>query len=266
MLFDTHTHINIADFDADRDQVIQRAHEVGVTGFAIVGFDVDSITRAQKLAADNKDMVSIIGWHPVQASEYTPAIEQYLLQSLANDRVVALGETGLDYYWPDSPRDVQARVFRRQIAIARERHLPIVIHNREATADVYRILKEEKINDIGGIMHSFGEDVEWAEKFLDLGMHLSFSGVATFKKTAAVRAAAEFTPTDKILIETDAPYLAPVPKRGKRNEPAYVAYVNDCLAEVRGVPAEVFAAQTFNNACRLFQLEYTQTGALMRRG
>lgn len=266
MLFDTHTHINVEEFNADCDAVIQRARAAGVGGFGVVGFSLKSIERAQQLAQDNQDMVSIIGWHPVQAIEYNQSIENYLLQELEGDRVVALGETGLDYYWEESPHDVQEKVFRRQLAIARERNLPIVIHNREATADVYRILKDEQVHAFGGIMHSFGEDLEWAKKFLDLGMHISFSGVATFKKTTAVREAARYIPDDKILIETDAPYLAPMPNRGKRNEPAFVTYVNERLAEERGISAEAFANQTFANACNLFRLERDANGGLVRRG
>lgn len=266
MLFDTHTHINVADFDEDRDAVILRAREAGVRGFAVVGFSIDSIEGAKRLADDNADMVSVLGWHPVDAIAYNKEKEDFLLKHLERDRVVAVGETGLDYHWDDSPHDVQEKVFRRQLAIAREMKLPIVIHNRDATEAVYRILKDEKVGDFGGIMHSFGENLEWSKKFLDLGMHISFSGVSTFKKTDDVREAARAVPADKILIETDSPYLAPVPKRGKRNESAFVAYVNERLAAERGLASEDFAKQTFDNALNLFKLEQTPAGGLIRRG
>src|SRR5699024_11398879 len=180
-------------------------------------FPYTTLFRSQEMVEENGDMVGIYGWHPTEAVDYNADAEKYLLSTLEDDRVVALGETGLDYYWDTSPRDVQEKVFCRQLAIARELQLPIVIHNRDATADCYRILKEEKVGYFGGIMHSFGETPEWVEKFLDLGMHVSFSGVSTFKKTGEVREAAKLVPDDKILIETDSPYLAPVPKRGKRD-------------------------------------------------
>src|SRR5699024_3883998 len=152
---------------------------------------------------------SIIGWHPTEAGSYTPSIEENLQELLTRDKVVALGEIGLDYYWMEDPKDVQEKVFRRQIAIAREQHLPISVHTREALEDTYRILKDEKIHQVGGIMHSFSGDEYWAEKFLDLGMELSFSGVVTFKKATDVQAAAKMVPLDRFLVETDAPYLAP---------------------------------------------------------
>ncbi|AMB99541.1 hydrolase TatD [Aerococcus urinaehominis] len=264
MLFDTHTHINVDDFDVDRAEVIARAREAGVAGFAIVGFNKHTIKAARKLAKTNADMVSVLGWHPTEAKDFTDAHEAYLLKHLDNKRVVALGETGLDYYWDtSSPRD-QERALRRQLAIAREFKLPVVIHNREATADVYKILKDENVGQIGGIMHSFGEGPEWAKKFLDLGMHLSFSGVSTFKKTDDVREAAQLVPDDKILIETDAPYLAPVPKRGKRNEPAYVHYVCERLSEVRETSYTDFAELTFKNALNLFKLKHDDQDGLKR--
>lgn len=162
---------------------------------------------------------------------------------------------GLDYYWDTTTPQEQERVFRRQIAIAREMKLPISIHNRDATDDVYRILKDEKIYDIGGIMHSYGGDVEYMKRFLDLGMHISFSGVTTFKKSEEVRQAAKEVPKDRYLVETDAPYLAPVPYRGKRNEPGYTRYVVETIAQVRQTSPEQVAQETWDNAARLFRLE-----------
>lgn len=265
MLFDTHTHLNVDDFDEDREETIIRARHAGVKGFALVGFNYHTINRAKEMTKANGDMVGIYGWHPTEAVDYNAEAEKYLLSNLEDDRVVAVGETGLDYYWDTSPREVQEKVFRRQLAIAREFHLPIVIHNREATADCYRILKEEKVGDFGGIMHSFGETPEWVEKFLDLGMHISFSGVATFKKTVEVREAAKLVPNDKLLIETDSPYLAPVPKRGKRNESAFVAYVAETLAATRESSIADFETQTFQNALDLFALDFDGQALVKRK-
>lgn len=173
---------------------------------------------------------------------------------LTTPKVVALGEIGLDYYWMEDPKEVQDRVFRRQIAIAKEMNLPISIHTRDAMEDTYKILKEEDIRDIGGIMHSFSGDPEWMAKFLEMGMHISLSGVVTFKKALEVQEVAKAVPLDRLLVETDAPYLAPVPYRGKRNEPGYTRYVVEKIAELREVSFDEIARQTTNNAHRLFRL------------
>lgn len=155
----------------------------------------------------------------------------------------------------EDPKEVQAKVFRRQIAIAKEMNLPISIHTRDALEDTYKILKEEDIRDIGGIMHSFSGSGEWAKRFLDLRMHVSFSGVVTFKKALDVQEAAAVVPMDKLLVETDAPYLAPMPYRGKRNEPGYTRYVVEKIAELRNLPMEEVARQTTENAHRLFRIK-----------
>ena len=221
---------------------------------AVVGFDTPTIAKSLELSQAYPEIYSIIGWHPTEAGSYTPSIEENLQELLIRDKVVALGEIGLDYYWMEDPKDVQEKVFRRQIAIAREQHLPISIHTREALEDTYRILKDEKIHQVGGIMHSFSGDEYWAEKFLDLGMELSFSGVVTFKKATDVQAAAKMVPLDRFLVETDAPYLAPVPYRGKRNEPGYTRYVVEKIAELKELPAEQIAKASRQNAYRLFNL------------
>ncbi|KAA9241522.1 MULTISPECIES: TatD family hydrolase [Aerococcus] len=260
MLFDTHTHFNTADFDEDRDQAIERARQAGVSGMGIVGFDQDSIERGLPLVAKHPDMVGIYGWHPTEAGKYNQDIENLLLTALDTDKAVGVGEMGLDFYWDEDPLEVQEKVFRRQIAIAREAHLPVIIHNRDASEDVYRILKDEKIWEIGGIMHTFGESREDAKRFLDLGMHLSFSGVMTFKKTKEVRYVAANCPEDRLLIETDSPYLTPEPKRGQRNESANISFVNNRLADLRQTSYEAMAKITYDNACRLFGIEWTEAG------
>lgn len=254
-IFDTHTHLNVEQFSQDLDQVIQRAHQLEVSDFAVVGFDQKTIEKALQLSQDYPEIYAIIGWHPTEAATYTKAVEDQLIKDLSLPKVVAMGEMGLDYYWDTATPKEQERVFRRQIAIARELKLPISIHNRDATEDVYRILKDEKIHDIGGIMHSYGGDVDYMKRFLDLGMHISFSGVTTFKKSEQVRQAAKEVPKDRYLVETDAPYLAPVPYRGKRNEPGYTRYVVDTLAQVRQETPEQVAQETWDNAARLFRLE-----------
>lgn len=254
MIFDSHTHLNAEQFNDDIPETIERAKELGVTKMAVVGFDTPTIEKSLQLSHDYSNIYSIIGWHPTEAGSYTKDIEKKLREQLTMPKVVALGEIGLDYYWMEDPKAVQAEVFRRQIAIAKEMNLPISIHTREALADTYQILKEEDIRDIGGIMHSFSGDFEWAKRFLDLGMHISFSGVVTFKKAQDVQEAATHVPLDRLLVETDAPYLAPVPYRGKRNEPGYTRYTVEKIAELRNLPVEEVALQTWKNAHRLFRI------------
>lgn len=254
MIFDSHTHLNAEQFNDEIPEVIARAQALGVTEMAVVGFDQPSIEKSLALSQQYPDIYSIIGWHPTEAGSYSPEIEKFIETRLTEPKVVALGEIGLDYHWMEDPKDVQEKVFRRQIAIAREHGLPISIHTREAIEDTYRILKDEKIQDIGGIMHSFSGDFEWAQRFLDLGMHISFSGVVTFKKALDVQEAATKVPWERLLVETDAPYLAPMPYRGKRNEPGYTRYVVEKIADLRGVALEEVAEQTRNNAHRLFRI------------
>lgn len=254
MIFDSHTHLNAEQFNDDIPETIERAKELGVIKMAVVGFDTPTIEKSLQLSHDYSNIYSIIGWHPTEAGSYTKDVEKKLQEQLTMPKVVALGEIGLDYYWMEDPKEVQAEVFRRQIAIAKEMNLPISIHTREALADTYQILKEEDIRDIGGIMHSFSGDFEWAKRFLDLGMHISFSGVVTFKKAQDVQEAATHVPLDRLLVETDAPYLAPVPYRGKRNEPGYTRYTVEKIAELRNLPVEEVALQTWKNAHRLFRI------------
>lgn len=254
MIFDSHTHLNAEQFNEDIPETIARAKELGVGEMAVVGFDEETIKKSLALSAEYPFIQSIIGWHPTEAGSYSLQVEKKLQELLTTPKVVALGEIGLDYYWMEDPKEVQAKVFRRQIAIAKEMNLPISIHTRDAIEDTYSILKEENIQGIGGIMHSFSGNSEWMKKFLDLGMHISFSGVVTFKKAIELQEAAKVVPVDRLLVETDAPYLAPVPYRGKRNEPGYTRYVVEKIAELREQPFEEIAKQTTNNAHQLFRL------------
>lgn len=254
MIFDTHTHLNVEDLKNQAAEEIEEARRMGVTRMAVVGFDFESIETALEQAETYDEVYAIIGWHPTEAGSYNDEVEAYLKEKLQGDRILAVGEMGLDYHWDTAPHEVQQQVFRRQIALAKSLGLPISIHNREATEDVYRILKEEDIRDIGGIMHSFNLGPDWARKFLDIGMHLSFSGVLTFKNAPEVRESATMAPADRLLVETDAPYLAPEPKRGQTNRPAYTRYVLERLADIRGMSVEEMAAITSRNAEELFGL------------
>lgn len=254
MIFDTHTHINVPQFAGEVDKVIQNAKDHGVTEMAVVGFDANTIKESLRLSDVYATIYSIVGWHPTEAGSYSKEVEAKIESYLDLPKVVALGEIGLDYHWMEDPKETQEDVFRRQIAIARNTHMPISVHTRDAIEDTYRILKDEKIHTVGGIMHSFSGNSEWAERFLDLGMHLSFSGVVTFKKALDVQEAAIVVPDNRLLVETDAPYLAPVPYRGKRNEPGYTRYVVEKLSELRQESFETIGKQTRDNALALFNI------------
>ncbi len=254
MLFDTHAHLNVKQFSEDVDEVIKRASAHEVSDIAVVGFDEETITKALELSRNYENIYPIIGWHPTAAGSYNDEVEEKLVHLLQTEDIIAMGEMGLDYHWMEDPKEVQKEAFRRQIRVAKELDLPITVHNRDSTEDVYQVLKEEKVGDTGGIMHSFNLDQEWLARFLDLGMHISFSGVLTFKNAPKVKESAKLVPLDKLLIETDAPYLSPEPNRGKRNEPSYVRFVAKKLAELRGMSYEEIAEITTENAKRLFRL------------
>lgn len=254
MLFDTHAHLNVEQFATDSEEVIKRAQENGVSKIAVVGFDHETIDKALELSRKYQEIYPIIGWHPTEAGSYTDEIEEKLIQLIQEENIIAMGEMGLDYYWMRDSKEVQIEAFRRQIRVAKKLDLPIVVHNRESTEDIYKVLKEEDISAIGGIMHSFNLTPEWLDKFLALGMHISYSGVLTFKNAPAVKESAKRTPLDKILIETDSPYLSPEPYRGKRNEPSYVRFVAEKLAELHDMSVEEIAEITTQNAKKLFKL------------
>ncbi|WP_163655864.1 TatD family hydrolase [Listeria sp. PSOL-1] len=255
MLFDTHVHLNDLAFNKDIEEVIKRAKENDVTKMAVVGFDKATIERALELAQIYPFIYLIVGWHPTEAIHFTDDILAWLRDLAKDPKVVALGEMGLDYHWDTSPKEVQFEVFRKQIRLAREVNLPIVIHNREATDDIVRILQEEHAEEVGGIMHCFGEAIEVMQKCLDLNFYISFGGTVTFKNAKLPKIAAEAVPLEKMLIETDAPYLAPHPKRGKRNEPAYVKLVAEKIAELKNMKYEEIATYTTNNAEKLFRIK-----------
>lgn len=254
MFFDTHTHLNVDKFKGEEAELIAEAKLHQVNKMAIVGFDKPTIEKSLELSRNYADIYSIIGWHPTDSDTYSDEVEEMLIQQLQLPKVVAMGEMGLDYYWDNVPKAVQHEAFRRQIRVAKQLNLPISIHNRDATEDTYKILKEEQIEQIGGIMHSFNVDTYWMEKFLDLGMHISLSGVVTFKNAPEVKEIAKVVPFDKLLIETDAPYLTPVPYRGKRNEPSYVRFVAEEIAKIREISVEKVGKQTTENAEKLFRL------------
>ena len=263
MFVDSHAHLDGPEFDADRDDVIQRARDAGVSVILNVGTGdphSGALERAVELAEKHVDIFASVGTHPHDARLFNDAAEQRIANLVRQSRrVIAWGEIGLDFHYDNSPRDAQMDVFRRQLQLARETRLPVIIHTREAEAETIAILKSEWSGaGIPGIMHCFSGSLALAEQALELGFLISFSGIVTFKKADDLRAVAAQVPLERLLIETDCPFLAPVPFRGKRNEPAFVVEVARCLAKLRGLEVDEMARLTSANFARVFNLESTQ--------
>lgn len=255
MLFDTHAHINAEQFNEDIREVITRAQEQGVSRMVVVGFDRPTIKRAMELTEEYDFIYACVGWHPVDAIDMTDEDLLWIEELAYHPKVVAIGEMGLDYYWDKSPKDVQKEVFRKQIKLAKKVRLPIVIHNRDATADIVEILKEEDAGEVGGIMHCFSGSVEVARECVEMNFLISLGGPVTFKNAKKPKEVAAEIPLDKLLIETDCPYLTPHPYRGKRNEPAYVKLVAEQIAEIKGMTFDEVAEATTENAKRVFGIK-----------
>ncbi|WP_239618967.1 TatD family hydrolase [Cohnella mopanensis] len=251
MLIDTHAHLDSPKFDADREAVISRALEAGIDTIVNIGFNRETIPTTMALAEKYPFIYAVVGWHPTDAIEMKLEEDLAWIEQLCNHpKVVAIGEIGLDYYWDTSPKEIQHIVFREQIRLARRLNKPIVIHNRDAHEDVVRILKEEKAEEVGGIMHCFSGSPETAKKCLDMNFYISFGGPVTFKNARVPKEVLERVPLDRILLETDAPYLAPHPHRGQRNESAFVRLVAETAAEIKGISLAEMSRITSENAQR----------------
>jgi TatD DNase family protein len=271
ILIDSHCHIDGEAFDEDRDEVVQRAKEAGVAAMLNVGTGdphSDDFRKAVAVAEKYETVFASVGVHPHDAKLYDDAAEQHLIELVrSSEKVIAWGEIGLDFYYDHSPRDVQAGVFRRQVRTARDLNLPVIVHSRDADDETVRILEEECSGKTengklktenggfrGGIMHCFGGTAAMAERLMRIGFLISFAGNVTFKKAENLRDAARVVPLDKLLVETDCPFLTPVPFRGKRNEPAYVEHTARFLADFYGVEFETLAARTTRNFLECFGL------------
>ena len=261
MFVDYHAHIDGEEFDADRGEVVARAREAGVRAILNVGTGDPhggNFGRAVAVAEEFEGVYAAVGVHPHDAKLYDETAERLLLEFVRSRRVVAVGEIGLDYHYDNSPREVQREVFAGQLRLARAEGLPVIIHSREADGETLEILRAEYSGtERGGVMHCFGGGPALAEGALDLGFYISFAGNVTFKKAEALREVARTVPLGRLLVETDCPYLAPVPHRGRRNEPAYVAATARFLAELRGVGDEELGRATSENFSRLFGVELT---------
>ncbi|MCM3745674.1 TatD family hydrolase [Sporosarcina luteola] len=254
MYIDTHVHLNADQYNEDVKVVIQRALDAGVNKMVVVGFDRVTIEKAMELAEQYPFIYAVIGWHPVDAVDCTDKDLEWIESLAAHPKVVGIGETGLDYYWDKSPRDIQQELFRKQIRLAQKVNLPVIIHNRDATGDVVRILKEEEAQLTGGIMHCFGGSIETAKECIDMNFLISLGGPVTFKNAKMPKQVAAEISLDHLLIETDAPYLAPHPHRGKRNEPALVPLVAEEIARLKEIPIEEVAKRTTENALKIFRI------------
>ena len=267
-LIDSHCHIDGEAFDGDRDDVVRRAREAGVVAMLDIGTGdphSDDFRRAVAVAEKYENVFASVGVHPHDAKLYDDKAEEHLIDLAKSEKAIAWGEIGLDYYYDHSPRDVQRAVFRRQIRVARNLDLPVIIHSRDADNETVEILTEEfseetensklKTENRHGIMHCFGGTPQMAEALIPLGFMISFAGNVTFKKADNLRESARVVPLERLLIETDCPFLTPIPLRGKRNEPAYVEHTARFLAEFYGVSFEELADKTTRNFIEFFGLE-----------
>jgi TatD DNase family protein len=250
-LFDTHAHLHFPEFDTDREAMLGRAREIGVRRILTIGTEPDSSRAAVELAEREADVWAAVGIHPHDAAAADEAALREIARLAAEPRVVAIGEIGLDYFRDLSPREDQQATFRALLGLARRVAKPVVVHCRDAHEDVLRILTEERVADVRGIMHCFSGDVGVARRCLDLGLLISLAGPVTYPNARALPEVARFIPEDRLVVETDCPFLPPQGHRGQRNEPAYLAITAARVAELRGEPIEAMAARLTANACAL---------------
>jgi TatD DNase family protein len=253
LLVDTHAHLQWMSFDKDRDQVIHRARSAGVKYIVNIGFDVESSKRAVQLAKENSGLFATIGVHPHNADGFNEAQSKRLKELLKDEKVVAVGETGLDYYRNLSSKTAQKRVFKAQLQLAEQFNLPVVIHNRDAHHDVYEILREFQ-GRLRFIMHCYSGSLEMTNRFTDLGCYFSFAGPVTFPNSRRLQQTVRTIDLHRVLVETDCPWLSPQIVRGKRNEPANLLYIVKKIAELRGLSVDKFSKATIENAREIYKL------------
>lgn len=259
-LIDTHAHLNLGQYAEDQASTIDNALKAGVSRIVTPGVTLESCLSAFDLSERYPGVFyCALGIHPTDAAEWGPEVQARFLALSTRSEVVAIGETGLDYYWDSCPKDIQQQALRAQIALAKTLKLPLILHVRDkkdsqaAYDDLLRILREEQAETVGGVMHCFSGDLPFAYASLELNFYLALGGVLTFKNAPVLQAVAREIPLQHLLLETDSPWLAPLPHRGKRNQPAYVRLVAEKLAEIKEISLETVAAETTHNACRLFR-------------
>jgi TatD DNase family protein len=256
MLIDTHAHLDDDKFDADRDDVVARSSAAGVTSIVAIGTTAENSGRVLDLTGRYQGVFASVGIHPNNAAQVQPGDWDRIVELAQHDRAVALGETGLDRYWHDTPLELQQDYFDRHLRLMQATGLPVVIHMRDCQPDMLAMLREARsLGPLTGVMHSYTGDAAGAAECCELGLYISFAGMVTYKKSQDLRDVAAGVPADRILVETDSPYLSPEPLRGKRNEPANVVHTARIVAAARGVSFDDFAALTTANARRLFSLQ-----------
>lgn len=255
MIFETHAHYDDEKFDEDRSALLSSMQENGIGRIINVSANLESLENTRKLMEEYPFIYGAFGLHPDEVGDLNEDVMARMRELCRMEKAVAVGEIGLDYYWDKENHEKQQYWFRRQIALAREEKLPMIIHSREAAADTLRVMKEEKSEEIGGVIHCFSYSVEMAEEYLNMGFYLGIGGVVTFKNAKKIKEVVQMAPMERILLETDSPYLAPVPYRGKRNSSLYLPYVVREIAEIKGIPEEEVMETTEKNAVRLFRVE-----------
>ena len=253
MLVDSHCHLDFPDFEDDMDDIVARAGEAGVSHMLSICTHVTKFDPVLAVAEQYDNIFCTVGIHPHNAAKEPEVTAEHLIRMARNDKVIGFGETGLDFFYDKSPRDLQKSQFKVHIEAAREAGLPLVVHTRDADEDMAEILKEETGKGaFSGLLHCFSSSRDLAETALDLGLYLSISGIVTFNKADELRKIVKEAPLDRLLVETDAPYLAPVPKRGKRNEPAFTRHIAEKIAEIKEISFEEVATATTDNFFNLF--------------
>lgn len=253
-LFDSHCHLENGRFEEDLPEVMARMKDAGVNRCILAGSDMETSEQIVALTKEHANVYGVVGIHPHDAKTWTEGCADRLAQWVKEERIVGIGEIGLDYYYDHSPRDVQKEVFVKQLLLARELDMPAVFHVRDAHGDILDLLRANRPQLPAGVVHCYSGSVESAREYLDMGFYISFAGPITFKNASKLLDVAKYVPMERILVETDSPYLAPVPMRGRRNEPTFVQYVAQTVAELRGISAEEMAQAAFENTCRLFRI------------
>lgn len=255
MIFETHAHFDDEAFDEDREELLRQLPEKGITRVVNIGASLQSCKRTLELAEKYSFIYAAVGIHPSECRDLDEEAFSWLRLQCKNKRCVAVGEIGLDYYWDEPERTLQKKWFVRQLDLARETGLPVVIHSRDALSDTIEILKAEKASEIGGVIHCYSYSRESAETFLDMGFYIGIGGVLTFKNAKKLKEAVKELPLERLVLETDSPYLTPEPFRGKRNCSLYLPYVVEQIAQIKGVSTEEVERVTWENACELYRLK-----------
>jgi len=254
MLFDSHSHLNDEKLINNVDEIVENYQKNGIEKIVCVGYDYDSSLLAVELANQYDSIYAAIGVHPTEAKKFNMDLS-WIEEHLSNPKVVAIGEIGLDYYWDKQFKEQQLELFRRQIELANTHQMPIIVHMRDATSDTYSVLKEFKQTETKGVMHCYSASKEAMQQFIDLNMYISLAGPVTYKNAVTPKEVAQAVPLDRLLVETDSPYLAPVPFRGRTNEPKNVLLVAKEIARIKGITLEEVSKNTYNNTCKLFNID-----------